>query len=112
MANNNNSAQAGTNTAAAAPAANTAVQQGTTTAAAPAANNTAKKDKRVEVYVPRGGANDDPNLFISVNGMNYLLPKGKTSLVPPHIKAEIERCIRAKAKADDDAAAMAAAAQK
>ena len=82
---------------------NTTAQQG---------GNIAKKDKRVEVYIPRGGANEDPNLFVSVNGVNYLLPRGKTSLVPPHIRAEIERCRKARDKADDDAAALAAQAQK
>ena len=53
-------------------------------------------DDRVEVFIPRGGANEDPNLFVSVNGVNYLLPRGKKSLVPPHIAEEIERSERAK----------------
>ena len=38
------------------------------------------KDNRVEVFVPKGYANDEPNLFIGVNGVNYLLPKGKKSV--------------------------------
>ena len=33
-------------------------------------------EDRVEIFVPKGYANDDPNLFISVNGVNYLLPRG------------------------------------
>ena len=53
------------------------------------------KDTRVEVFVPKGYANDEPNLFVSVNGVNYLLPKGKKSLVPAHVAAEIERSKRA-----------------
>ena len=53
------------------------------------------KDNRVEVFVPKGYAKDDPNLFVSVNGVNYLLPKGKKSLVPAHVAAEIERSKRA-----------------
>lgn len=53
------------------------------------------KDNRVEVFVPKGYANDEPNLFVSVNGVNYLLPKGKKSLVPAHVAAEIERSKRA-----------------
>lgn len=53
------------------------------------------KDNRVEVFIPKGYANDDPNLFVSVNGVNYLLPKGKKSLVPAHVAAEIERSKRA-----------------
>ena len=62
----------------------------------------AKKDNRVEVFIPRGNVGDDPNYFVSVNGVNYLLPRGKTSLVPPHIKAEIERSFAAEAKMNDN----------
>ena len=40
------------------------------------------EEEREEVFIPRGTANDDPNLFVSVNCVNYLLPKGKSSLVP------------------------------
>ena len=58
-------------------------------------------DNRVEVFVPKGYANDDPNLFVSVNGVNYLLPKGKKSMVPAHVAAEIERSKRAAEKQDE-----------
>lgn len=60
-----------------------------------------KKEDRVAVYIPRGSANDEPNLFVSVNGVGYLLPKGKTSMVPPHIKAEIDRSLAAQEKMDE-----------
>ena len=59
------------------------------------------KDERVEVFVPKGYANDDPNLFVSVNGVNYLLPRGKKSLVPACVAAEFERSQRAQAKLDE-----------
>lgn len=59
------------------------------------------KDDRVEVFVPKGYANDDPNLFVSVNGVNYLLPRGKKSMVPAHVAAEIERSKRAAEKQDE-----------
>ena len=65
------------------------------------------KDMRVEVFIPKGFAGDDPNLFISVNGVNYLLPRGKTSRVPVHIKKELERSRLAQDQADTKAAAMA-----
>jgi ribosomal protein L9 len=61
----------------------------------------AVKDNRVEVFVPKGYANDDPNLFVSVNGVNYLLPKGKKSMVPDFVAAEIERSKRAAEKQDE-----------
>lgn len=50
-----------------------------------------EKEERVEVFVPKGLANDDPNLYVSVNGENFLIPRGQTSMVPPYIKAAIER---------------------
>jgi hypothetical protein len=67
------------------------------------ANNETKapKDDRVELFVPKGYANDDPNFFISINGVNYLLPRGKTSMVPEFVKAEYERAMRAANKQDE-----------
>ena len=32
-----------------------------------------------EIFIPRAGAKEDPNLFVSVNGKNFLIPKGKKS---------------------------------
>ena len=58
---------------------------------------TTNKEERVEVFVPKGLKNDDPNLYVSVNGENFLLPRGQISLVPPYIKAAIERSYGAQA---------------
>ena len=52
-------------------------------------------DKRIEVFIPRGGDRADPNLFVGINGVNYLLPRGKKSMVPAAVAAEIERYDRA-----------------
>lgn len=49
----------------------------------------------VEVFIPRNAANKDPNFFIGVNGVSYLLPRGKSSRVPAAAAAEIERARRA-----------------
>ena len=57
-------------------------------------------DERVEIYIPRGAANDDPNLFVSVNAVNYLLPRGKTSMVPRHIADEVKRALAAQEAQD------------
>lgn len=51
--------------------------------------------ERVEIYIPRSGDREDPNLFVAVNGVNYLLPKGKKSMVPKFVAEEIERSNRA-----------------
>lgn len=47
--------------------------------------------ERVEVFIPKSYAGDDPNLFVSVNGINYLLPRGKTSEVPKAVAQVISR---------------------
>ena len=54
--------------------------------------------KRVSVTVPRGSANEDQNVFISINGVNYLLPKGRTSEVPAAVADEYRRSEMAKEK--------------
>lgn len=72
----------------------------TTNTTAPVVETT-KKDNRVEVYIPKGAANDDPNLFVGVNGVNYILPRGKKSMVPSHVKAEIDRSFSAQNAMDE-----------
>lgn len=59
------------------------------------AEQIAKVDERVDVYVPKGYANDETNLMISVNGVAYLLPKGKTSSVPKFVADEFYRSQKA-----------------
>ena len=50
-----------------------------------------KNEERVDLFVPKGYANDDPNLYISINGENFLLPRNQVSKVPPYIKKAYER---------------------
>ena len=61
---------------------------------------TTNKEGYVDLFIPKGYANDEPNFFISVNGKNYLLPKGKTSKVPPYVKEEYDRAMRAQEALD------------
>ncbi len=49
------------------------------------------ENKRVEVFIPRGADREDPNLFVGINGVNYLLPRGKKSMVPKAVADEIAR---------------------
>ena len=58
------------------------------------------QETRVEIFIPKGNANDEPNLFVGVNGKNYLLPKGKKSLVPPEVAYEVNRSIEAQERLD------------
>lgn len=59
------------------------------------------QEERVEIFIPKPNANDEPNLFVSVNGVNYILPKGKKSSVPPEVAYEINRSIEAQARLDE-----------
>lgn len=66
-----------------------------------------KKTNLVDLFIPRGSMVDEPNHIISVNGKNYVLPKGKTSKVPDFVKYEYDRGLRAKEAMDVRAAEMA-----
>ena len=59
-----------------------------------------RQEERVEIYIERGAANDDPNFFVSVNGYNCLLPRGKTSMVPKSVYEDIMRARRAQQRLD------------
>ena len=61
---------------------------------------TKPEEKRVDLHVPRGAANDEPHIVIGVNGVNYKLPRGKTSKVPAFVKAEYDRSVAAQEKYD------------
>lgn len=68
-------------------------------------------DDRVEVYIPRGRENDDPNLFVGINGVNYLLPKGKTHKVPRAVAREITRSLKAQDRQDENSEKLMNAAK-
>lgn len=62
---------------------------------------TTKKEGYVDVFVPKGYANEEPNVFVSVKGKNWVLPRGKTSNVPNCVRHEYERSLRAQANFDE-----------
>lgn len=47
--------------------------------------------ERVPLYIDRGDNKDDPNVLIGLNGVNYLLPRGATSMVPRCVAEEYQR---------------------
>ena len=67
--------------------------------------------EKKEIYIERGSANDDPNLVVCVNGVTYLLPKGKTSTVPVAVYNEIMRSRRAREMQDQRMEELREAAQ-
>ena len=77
----------------------------TTTETEPETKNTKKKGtpgiKYVEIAVPKGAANDEPNLLVTVNGVNYPIPRGKKIMVPDYVAAEYDRSLRAQEKLDE-----------
>lgn len=75
-----------------------------------AAEENIRMEDREEIFIERAAANEEPNLFVSVNGYNCLLPKGKTSLVPKSVAAEIHRARRAQQKLDETIDALKDAA--
>lgn len=60
-----------------------------------------QEEEKVSIYVPRISGNTDPNLIIVLNGKNYVLPRGKTSVVPKAVAEEYERAQRAQHKVDN-----------
>ena len=54
-----------------------------------------KNENRVEVFIPKGYAVEDPNVFVSINGAAYVLPRGKRVQVPHFVAEELHRAERA-----------------
>lgn len=74
--------------------------------------NTTKETELVEVFIPRGQQTDDPNYFVSVNGVNYIMPKGQKSMVPADVAYEIKRSQAAQEMLDRRRDEMIAASQQ
>ena len=68
-------------------------------------------EERVEIFIPRGADREDPNLFVGINGVNYLLPRGKKSKVPVEVAEEINRSLEAQAILDQHVDEMLAASK-
>ena len=54
-------------------------------------------EERVDLFIPRDPSDENQNLFIGINGVNYILPKGQTSNVPKFVAAEYYRSKEAEA---------------
>ena len=62
--------------------------------------------EREEIYIPKGYLHDEPNLYVGVGGIGYLLPRGTTSLVPPEVAYEIKRSLQAQERLDRKSEAL------
>ena len=52
---------------------------------------------KVKITLPKARGNEPKELFVGINGVNYLVPKGKQIEVPDFVAEEIRR-----AQAADD----------
>lgn len=71
-----------------------------------------KKPEKVQIFVDKGYVGDEPNHFIGINGVNYILPKGKYSMVPPHVAEEYVRSRKAETQRDENIEEMLKEASK
>lgn len=70
------------------------------------------KEELMDVFIDRGAANEDPNYMVGINGVNYILPRGKTSQVPKSVYEEIMRSRRAQQTYDENASELKEAAKQ
>jgi len=78
-------------------------------------NTQAPETAKAEVYsirIDRASGNEEPNLQVCVNGVMYLLPRGKTSQVPKAVYDEIMRSRRAQDILDNNKDKMLEAAKQ
>lgn len=70
-----------------------------------------ENDGREEIFIPRAAGKEEQTLFVSINSVNYLLPKGKMSRVPSYVAEEIRRSMRAQEELDETKEKLRAAYQ-
>ncbi|MBQ1233664.1 MAG: hypothetical protein IIX86_09045 [Clostridia bacterium] len=58
-------------------------------------------EERVPIYIERAKPNEDPNFYVSINFKTFLLPRGKTSMVPRYVYDEIMRSRSAENKYEE-----------
>lgn len=68
------------------------------------------ENDRVRITTPRARNGEDPTLFVGINGVNYLIPKGQAVDVLPEVAEEIERAQAAEARMYDESDALKAKA--
>lgn len=59
------------------------------------------KEKRVQLNIPRIPGVKAEDVFIRVNGVCFQIPRGKNVNVPPYVKEEYERSLRAQERLDE-----------
>lgn len=65
----------------------------------------------VQIFVPKAPAREQPTMFISVNGKNYFLPRGKYVMVKREVAYEFNRAMEAQNRLDEVSAELQRAAE-
>ena len=60
----------------------------------------------VELFVDRDPSDENPDIVIGINGKNWVMPRGETSVVPRYVTDEYRRSVAAQYKADKTAKEM------
>lgn len=68
--------------------------------------------KRVNVTLPRAKGSEAKELYVAINGVEYLIPKGKPVEVPDFVNYEIQRAEAAAAFQDEERDRMLEAGKK
>lgn len=68
--------------------------------------------KRVKVTLPRAKGSEAKELWVAVNGVEYLIPKGKQVEIPDFVAEEIQRADAAAAFQDEEKDRMLEAGKK
>ncbi len=66
------------------------------------ANTASTNNGKVTVSLPRARGDQPKELFVGINGVNYLIPRGKSVEVPDYVAEEIERAENAEAFMDEE----------
>lgn len=59
------------------------------------------KEEKRRIYVDRDTSDNDPNMYVAINGRSFLLPRGKYVEVPVYVADFIESCKRAQHRYDE-----------
>lgn len=60
----------------------------------------------VELFIDRDPSDENPDIIIGINGKNWVMPRGETSVVPRYVADEYRRSVAAQYKADKTAKEM------
>jgi len=57
-------------------------------------NTASAQETRVEIFIPKGNANDEPNLFVGVNGKTWQIQRGVEVEVPDYVAEVLKNSMK------------------